>query len=83
MMTDAHDPITVRIQEACRMTGIGRSKLYQLIQEGEIGIVKVGAMTLVPVAELRAFLGRAAGRSVEDSMTRRPSVPVQPATRIP
>ena len=24
-------PITVRIREACRLTGIGRSKLYELI----------------------------------------------------
>jgi excisionase family DNA binding protein len=46
----------VRIREACRMTGIGRSKFYELIQEGEIEVVKVGGMTLVPVAELEAFL---------------------------
>ena len=29
-------PITVRIREACRLTGIGRSKLYELIAAGEI-----------------------------------------------
>lgn len=50
------DPITVRVPDACRMTGIGRSKLYELIAEGEITIIKVGAMTLIPVASLRAFL---------------------------
>ena len=27
-------PITVRIRDACRMTGIGRSKLHLLIPEG-------------------------------------------------
>ncbi len=57
-MTDRPEPLTVRIPEACRMMGIGRSKLYELIQEGEIAIVKVGAMTLVPVAGLKAFLAR-------------------------
>ena len=41
------DPLTVRIPEACRLTGIGRSKLYELIAEGSIEIVKVGGMTLV------------------------------------
>lgn len=56
-------PITVRIKDACRMTGIGRSKLYLLIAEGAIETVKVGSMTLIPVASLEAFISRqAAGR---------------------
>lgn len=50
--------LTVRIKEACRITGIGRSKLYELIAEGEIEIVKVGAITLVPVAGLQRFIER-------------------------
>jgi excisionase family DNA binding protein len=48
--------ITVRIKDACRMTGIGRSKLYLLIAEGAIETIKVGSMTLIPVASLEAFL---------------------------
>ena len=50
-------PLTVRIAEACRITGIGRSKLYELIKAGEIGIVKVGTITLVPVEALSRYLG--------------------------
>ncbi len=50
-------PITVRVREACRLTGIGRSKLYMLIQEGHIEVVKVGSMTLIPVRSLEKFLG--------------------------
>ena len=34
----AHSPIAVRIKEACRLTGIGRSKLYELIAGGDIEI---------------------------------------------
>lgn len=49
-------PITVRIRDACRMTGIGRSKFYELIGAGEIETVKVGRVRLVPVAGLTAFL---------------------------
>lgn len=49
-------PLSVRIKEACRMTGIGRSKLYELIAAGDIEVIKVGSMTLVPVDALRAFL---------------------------
>lgn len=58
-MTDVQlQPLTVRIKEACRMTGIGRSKLYELIADGEIEIVKVGAITLVPVAGLQSFIDK-------------------------
>ena len=53
-------PITVRVREACRLSGIGRSKLYELIAAGEIEIVKVGTITLVPVASLANFLERGA-----------------------
>jgi excisionase family DNA binding protein len=49
-------PITVRVREACRLTGIGRSKLYELIAAGEIQIIKVGTITLVPVNSLTSYL---------------------------
>ena len=49
-------PLSVRIKEACRITGIGRSKLYELIVAGDIEVIKVGSMTLVPVDALRNFL---------------------------
>ena len=52
----ATTPITVRISEACRLTGIGRSKLYELIQAGEIETIKVGTITLIPMASLITFL---------------------------
>lgn len=50
-------PLTVRIKEACRLTGIGRSKLYSLIQQGHIETIKVGSMTLIPIRSLEMFLG--------------------------
>ena len=56
-MSDAlQGPITVRVREACRLTGIGRSKLYELIAAGEIEIVKVGTITLIPTESLRRFV---------------------------
>ena len=51
-------PLTVRIATAVRMTGIGRSKLYELIAAGEIEIVKIGSVTLIPVASLQALIAR-------------------------
>ena len=50
------EPLAVRIPEACRISGIGRSKLYELIGAGQIDIVKVGAITLIPMDSLRLFI---------------------------
>lgn len=49
-------PIAVRIPEACRISGIGRSKIYQLIGAGEIPVIKVGAIALISVDSLQRFL---------------------------
>ncbi len=51
-------PLSVRVSAAVKMTGIGRSKLYELIQEGAIDIVKIGSSTLIPVASLERLLER-------------------------
>lgn len=48
--------LTVRIPVAIEMTGIGRSKLYELIAAGEVDIVKIGASTLITVASLRRLI---------------------------
>jgi excisionase family DNA binding protein len=48
-------PLAVRVREACRLTGIGRSKLYELIAAGEIRTIKVGSITLIPWAGLEQF----------------------------
>jgi len=55
------DPITVRIRRAVELTGIGRSKMYELIAAGEIDVVKVGSSTLVIYASLKAFVARRRG----------------------
>lgn len=56
------DPITVRIAEAMRLTGIGRSKLYELIASGDIETVKIGPCTLIPMASLRTLVRKGRGR---------------------
>lgn len=51
-------PIMLRIADACRITGIGRSKFYELIKAGEIEVIKVGAITLVRMTSIHALLQR-------------------------
>lgn len=50
------EPLTVRIPVAVQLTGIGRSKLYELITAGEVDVVKIGALTLITVASLRRLI---------------------------
>jgi excisionase family DNA binding protein len=44
------------VGEAVRMFGIGRTKLYELIQRGDIEAVKLGRRTLIRAASARAFM---------------------------
>jgi excisionase family DNA binding protein len=46
------------IPEACAEIGIGRSKLYQLIQAGEIEAIRLGKRRLVVRESLIAFIER-------------------------
>ncbi len=44
------------VEEAAHQIGVGRSKIFELIKEGKLSAVKVGARTLVPDAALVYFL---------------------------
>mgnify|MGYP000716453544 CR=1 FL=1 len=52
------EPIALRVPEACRYLGIGRSTLYVLIGEGEVEVIKLGSSTLVLTASLRSLVER-------------------------
>ena len=54
----AIEPIAMRVPEACRYLGIGRSTLYVLISRDEIEIIKLGSATLVLTASLRSLVER-------------------------
>ncbi|EYR84232.1 AlpA family transcriptional regulator [Shinella sp. DD12] len=48
--------IAVTLPEAVALSGIGRTKLYQLFKDGTLKPRKVGSRTLVIVEELEAYL---------------------------
>lgn len=50
------EPISVRIPEAVRLTGLSRSRLYELMGSGDIEFAKVGSSTLILVESLRRFI---------------------------
>ncbi|APR52101.1 DNA-binding protein [Sphingomonas koreensis] len=57
------EPLTVRISTAVRITGLSRSRIYELIQSGDLDTVKVGRATLVQYASLKALTANAGGAS--------------------
>jgi excisionase family DNA binding protein len=52
------EPICVRINDAARMIGVGRTKLYELIATGELETVKIGKATRVTTASLHGLIDR-------------------------
>ncbi|MGC2409400.1 MAG: hypothetical protein WA441_05255 [Methyloceanibacter sp.] len=62
-MTDTStvEPVTVTVPVALRISGLGRTKFYELLANGEIESVRVGTRRLIVFASLKARLtGRAA-----------------------
>lgn len=55
------EPLTVRVSTAVQLTGISRSRIYELIQSGDLPVKKIGRSTLIPFAELKRFIAAANG----------------------
>ena len=50
------EPLTVRIATAVELTGISRSKIYELIKAKELETVKIGASSFIIFASLRQLI---------------------------
>ena len=55
------EPICVKVNDAARMIGVGRTKLYELIADGEVETVKLGKSTRVITASLHRLVMRQRG----------------------
>jgi excisionase family DNA binding protein len=52
------EKLLLTIPEAADRLGIGRSKLYELVAEGELGVVRIGRAVRVEAAEIVDFVTR-------------------------
>lgn len=50
------EPLAYSVSEACRVSSLGRTRLYQLIGEGRLQTRKIDKRTLIPAASLRALI---------------------------
>lgn len=53
---DAIAPLAYSVAEACKVSSIGRTYLYHLINEGTLEVRKVGKRTLITARSLRALI---------------------------
>jgi hypothetical protein len=51
-----YEPLAYRIPDAGRMTGLGNTKLYELIGRGVLDARKAGSRTLITGESLRAYV---------------------------
>jgi len=52
-------PQAVSVKEVCSATSLGRTKVYQLIEEGRLDRRKVGRRTLITVESIERLLEEA------------------------
>lgn len=50
------EPLAVPIPEAARISGVGRSKIYDEISNRNLRIVKIGRRTVIMMDDLRTWL---------------------------
>lgn len=55
------NPISLSINDAARAIGIGRTKLYDLINTGALKTVRLGRRTLVSTASIEALVNDGGG----------------------
>jgi excisionase family DNA binding protein len=51
-------PLAVSVNDATRLLGIGRTRLYRAFNEGDLKLIKCGKKTLVAYADLQNWLTR-------------------------
>jgi excisionase family DNA binding protein len=56
--TQQVEQICVKVNEAARMIGVGRTKLYELIASGEVEAIKLGKSTRITTASLKKLVMR-------------------------
>jgi excisionase family DNA binding protein len=57
-----HQRLSCSVPEASAVTGIGRTKLYQAMKEGDLKFVQVGGRRLILVASVLELLGMGQAR---------------------
>lgn len=55
-MRNSVEPVSYSVADAKAALGIGRSKIYELMNSGVLRRVKIGRKTLIPASDIRALI---------------------------
>ena len=55
-MTTENLPLAVSIADAAKLSGLGRSSIYNAINSGALKVRKAGRRSIVTTTDLRAFI---------------------------
>lgn len=53
-----NDKISLTIQDVNKTTGIGRTKIFELIRDGKLPARKIGTRTIILAEDLKIFLDK-------------------------
>lgn len=56
MTSNSPEPLVYSINDAIRLSTFGRTRLYQLINSGQLKVTRIGRRTLVRADSLRALI---------------------------
>lgn len=62
-MTEQHEPLYVTYEQAERLTSLGRTKLREIVDSGEVRAARVGRAVRLERSSLLAYMGRATNRA--------------------
>ena len=57
MRNPSVERVAFSVAEVSNLTGLGKTKLYELIASGELGSRKIGRRRLIPATDLDRLLG--------------------------
>lgn len=55
-MSNYHQPLAYSVNDACRISSIGRTRIYELIKNGQLKAVKIGRRTLIDAESLKRLV---------------------------
>jgi len=55
-MTKPTEPLLLNIEEAGRVLGLGRTRMYALVASGELPAVRIGGSIRIPSDKLRQWI---------------------------
>jgi excisionase family DNA binding protein len=63
---NAHQPITATLSDFSRLTGLGRSTIYALLNEKRLDSIKVGKRRLIVLDSYRRLVEAQRGAAIEN-----------------